>query len=224
MATRRLTSYTWITWLTKLLAGEEHCFWKAWFKSHFQNYEKVDSDFDSAQWAVDHAAVVHDRAEQLRKAGWTVSVENQNSFVLAGRRGAKLAGKPDIVALREGAQVHNSEILIVEIKGPDAKPRASHKIQALLYLYLYAYAHPEHENFTIYAQVEYANRPAIRLSRDDAGDAFRQQFRMMMQEISGDAEPAHTPSYNECSRCDLGLSVCRARISSVVEAIPVEIF
>lgn len=224
MATPRVSPYTWITWLTKLLAGEEHCFWKAWFKSHFQNYERIESDFDSAQWVADHAAIVHDWAEQLRNEGWTVSVENQNAFVLAGRSGAKLAGKPDIIAIRHGAREGEGEVLIVEIKGPAAKPRASHKVQALLYLYLYVYANPEHENFDVRAQVEYCNRPAVNVSIEDADEGFRQQFRSVMIEIGGDTEPVHTPSYNECSRCDLGKGVCAARVTSVAEAIPVDIF
>lgn len=224
MAIRRPSPYTWITWLTKLLAGEEHCFWKAWYKSHFHEYERIESDFDSAKWTADHAAIVHDRAQQLRKEGWIVTIEDQNKFSLTGRSGAKLAGKPDIVALRRGEHASEGEILIIEIKGPTAKPRGSHKLQTLLYLYLYGHAHPEHENFTIRGQIEYSNGPALRVAMEEADAEFRQQFRMAMQEISGDDEPSHTPSFNECGRCNLGESVCAARISDVADAIQVDIF
>ena len=34
MTIQRQTPYIWVTWLTKLLAGEAQCDWASWFKAH----------------------------------------------------------------------------------------------------------------------------------------------------------------------------------------------
>ena len=46
--------YIWVTWLTKLMVGENSCEWAAWFKSHFQGYDKVPNDFDVTAWQMAH--------------------------------------------------------------------------------------------------------------------------------------------------------------------------
>ena len=50
--------YIWVTWLTKLLVGENSCEWAAWFKSQHESWswDKVASTFDQAEWQMEHTA------------------------------------------------------------------------------------------------------------------------------------------------------------------------
>jgi hypothetical protein len=94
MSIPREVPYLWLTWLPRLIAGEDHCFWKAWFKCHFTGYEKVEDDkFQLGAWASDHAVMVYERAKALRPAGYTVTVEGENQFRFATRAGAVLSTK-----------------------------------------------------------------------------------------------------------------------------------
>ena len=100
--TRRGKPYVWVTWITKLLGGQQQCAWASWFKARFK-YEKLEEgSFDSAAWSARHAELVRRRAAELGEEGWAVTLENENGFKLEGRSGV-LSGKPDIVARRDAA-------------------------------------------------------------------------------------------------------------------------
>ena len=102
MTAPRKTPYVWTTWITKLLAQENHCEWASWFQAHYQDYEKTPSDFPLEQWRKDHNQMVEAQAAALRADGDTVYVENENSLKLQGQNGSTLSGKPDLVAVRNG--------------------------------------------------------------------------------------------------------------------------
>ena len=47
MAVHRDSPYIWVTWLTKLLVGENYCEWAGWFKAHYERYDKVPAKLDT---------------------------------------------------------------------------------------------------------------------------------------------------------------------------------
>ena len=77
MLVARETPNIWITWLTKLLVGENSCEWSGWSKAHYQRYDKVPGGFDPTAWQI------------------AVFTENQNSLTLRGASAAP-GGKPDL--------------------------------------------------------------------------------------------------------------------------------
>jgi hypothetical protein len=79
MATPRDAPYIWVTWITRLMAGEAHCEWAAWFRAH-HTYGKLPSAFDVTKWTAEHTALVRERAVALRADGYSVFVEEQNAF------------------------------------------------------------------------------------------------------------------------------------------------
>ena len=100
MTKRRDRAYTWITWVSKLLVGENVCTWAAWFKTHYERYDPVESDFDSAGWNMKHTEALMELADRLESEGLEVYIENRNSFRLeSGESGSVMAGKPDLVAV-----------------------------------------------------------------------------------------------------------------------------
>ena len=60
MAERRDKPYLWVTWLTKLLVGENSCEWAAWFRANHENrsYDKVPSNFDATEWQLHHTELL----------------------------------------------------------------------------------------------------------------------------------------------------------------------
>ena len=83
---RRHGPYFWVTWLTRLLAGEDSCYWSAWYRAHYDSgsWDRVPSDFDQAGWQMAHTAMVNDVRERWEGQGHEVFTERQNGFSLKG--------------------------------------------------------------------------------------------------------------------------------------------
>ena len=215
MTIPRAAPYIWISWLPKLLAGEDHCFWKAWFRAHFTGYEKLEDDkFEKGAWMSDHAIMVYERAKALRAAGYAVTVEGENKFVFRTQSGAELSGKPDIVA------VNAKECLVIDCK--TGKERYSDKIQVLLYLLVWPYVRPQHEELIHRGEVEYRTR-SIEVLAGEADDGFRQAIKIMVRDIAGDTPLPRVPCFAECKWCDIPTSECPARVAAEpdVMALPI---
>ena len=67
MVRAREQPYIWATWLSRLLAGESHCEWAAWFRAHYQDWERPPSDFDQTRWMMDHTGLVNQARESREK-------------------------------------------------------------------------------------------------------------------------------------------------------------
>ena len=50
------TTFIWVTWLTRLLAGEASCEWAAWFRAQHEVWGRMPSDFDQSPWLMNHTA------------------------------------------------------------------------------------------------------------------------------------------------------------------------
>ena len=100
MPQKRDIPYLWVTWLTKLLVGENSCEWAAWFRANNEgwSYNKVPSTFNATEWQLQHTELLNKVRNQIETDGNTVFSENQNSFNLRGRT-AVLGGKPDLVTV-----------------------------------------------------------------------------------------------------------------------------
>ena len=116
LAQRREHPHIWAAWLPRLLTGENSCEWAIWFKAHHQDWTKVPSDFNQAQWILNHTALLNKRKAEWELSHYNVAIEGQNSFQLRGRS-ATLAGKPDLITQRDGQAV------IVDVKTGQGQPR-----------------------------------------------------------------------------------------------------
>ena len=100
--------YIWVTWLTRLLVGENSCEWAAWFRAQHEGWSwaKAPSGFDLVGWQLAHTAGVNENRCLWEERGYTVYTESQNSFALRGRT-ATLGGKPDLVAPQGRVRDHH---------------------------------------------------------------------------------------------------------------------
>jgi len=128
MAVKRQSPYIWVTWLTRLLVGEECCEWAAWFKAQHEgsSYAKMPNSLNLPVWQMEHTTLIREIRSKLEAEGKAVFTEGQNSFVLRGNS-ASLGGKPDLIATADGKG------LIIDAKTGKHSP--AHHIQVMVYMY-----------------------------------------------------------------------------------------
>ena len=204
MATPRDEPYVWVTWITKLMAGEAHCDWAAWFRAH-HTYDRLPGDFDLATWTAQHTTLLRDRVIELKREGFKVLIEAQNAFKLRGSRGVVLAGKPDLVAVR------GDEALVVDCK--TGSPKSSDHFQVLIYMIVLPLTHPACKGKTLEGELQYRN-DTVRIPSSKVTDELRQLFRDTMNRLGGAAALDRVPSYDECRFCDIGVRDCADRIET----------
>ena len=121
MTVPREHPYIWATWLPHLLTGERSCEWAIWFKAHHQDWAQVPSDFNQAEWMLNHTSLLNEKKSQWEARRQKVYVEGQNSFRLRGQS-ATLAGRPDLIVVR------SNDALIIDVKaGTENSPSTSYR-------------------------------------------------------------------------------------------------
>lgn len=202
MATRRNgLPYIYVTWLAKLLGGHQ-CLWSAWFKAHFKydKFEEMASDL--VKWNRDHNKLMATRRRELEEDGWTVTVEDANSFKLQGQT-AVVAGKPDLVATK------GDQILVVD--GKTGRERESDIWQVLLYLFAVPKSRPDLKGDLV-GEVFYKSGAAVTLTPAELTPERMNQVVSLIKVIGSDTPPPKTPSREECKVCNIGPADCPQRV------------
>lgn len=219
MTTLRPSPYIWPTLISAILSGEANCSYVAWFQAHFKDYEKRPSNFDLAQWRADHGEMVRNRAEALREAGYTVWVEYQNQFTVQGRV-ATLAGKADIVALRDVSGAPDAtgleyDAVVIDLKS--GKPRDKDCWQVMLYMWLLPLSHEGVFGARLRGQVEYRGDHVVEIAADKLTDDAKRMMRSVIDSVAGSNPLPAIPSFNECRFCDLMKADCKQRMEAPAE-------
>lgn len=202
MAETRNSPYVWVTWLSKVMAGEQSCLWAPWFRSHHQNYHKLNGDLDLARWNVEHTRLLTETRTALLRTGAEVRVEGQNSFRYAHASGGTLAGKPDIVA------INDTGVMICDCK--TGRPRISDRIQVMIYMLTLPYCQPKLAVYSIQGKVIYRDSEVL-VPAASVDDRFGQHFDYFMNLIVAPDSPPPSPSSGECRFCDIGGDDCAVR-------------
>jgi len=186
---------------------EQPYIWATWFKAHHQNWVKPPSDFDQAEWLLNHTALVNERIRNWEVGGYDVDVEAQNRFELRGRT-ATLAGRPDIIAHREGVAV------IVDAK--TGQEGSSHAVQVMIYLYAVPRALERYRNAKLCGQITYRDH-TVRTPPEAVDDAFIENLGALIRRLSADEPSRRVPSRQECRFCDITDADCPERVEAVPE-------
>lgn len=203
--------YIWVTWLTRLLVGEQSCEWASWFRSQHRNWQKVADGFSPVLWQMRHTALIHECRQRWEDGGYTVLTESQNSFALRGRA-ATLGGKPDLIA-RQGGQG-----TIIDVK--TGQPRASDSIQVMLYMYAIPRALRQHAGVEFDGVVQYPDhRLEIPASAVDA--SFVDVVGRLVRRLADQTPARRVPSPQECRFCPIGARDCGERVEVEQTSIPV---
>jgi hypothetical protein len=205
----RSNPFIWVSWLSKLMAGEKQCEWASWFRSHYI-WEKVPSSLDLAKWTADHAQLLRARKAELEAEGFTVYAEDQNSFTLMGQTGIEVSGKPDIVAIR------GSEAYVEDCK--TGTPRHSDHFQVLVYMLALPHVEGPWKERKLDGRIIYGGTvvdvPASKIDAD-----LRDLFRKTVLMVGGQEPARRAPSWGECRYCDISEADCPARIDIRTEAV-----
>ncbi len=203
--------YFWVTWLTKLLTGENSCEWATWFKAHHESgsWKHAPSFFDLVRWQMDHTARLNETAGEWQGRGYTVYTENRNSFVLRGTS-VTLGGKPDLVARRGETGV------IVDVK--TGRPSPSHSVQVLFYMYAVPRAIQQHEGIRFSGQVAYRDH-VVDIPADAVDDDFIGTLSRVIRRLALSTPPKKSPILAECGFCNITTADCPERM---VEGLPDE--
>ena len=202
LAQRREHPYLCASWLPRLLTGENSCEWAIWFKAHHQDWTKVPSDFNQAQWILNHAALLNKRKAEWELSHYSVAIEGQNSFQLRGRS-ATLSGKPDLITQRHGQAV------IVDVKTGQDSP--SHVVQVMIYLYAIPRALEQYRNLELRGQATYLDH-TVRIPAEAVDDQFIQNLGALIRRLAADKPAARVPSRQECRFCDISAEDCPDRV------------
>ncbi len=202
--------YVWISWISKLLVGENSCEWGAWFKAQHEgsSWDKVPSDFDQVQWLLKHVELVEQTRRYYERQGYLVTLDSQNSFVLRGHS-AVLAGRPDLVAARD------DEIVVVDVK--TGQPNPANTVQVMLYLYALPRAlKSRFAGARLSGQAVYPEGP-IEVPAEAVDADFIGAMGRLMRRISSLQPPRKVPSWAECRFCPIGFKDCPQRVDADAE-------
>ena len=202
MAVPREHPYIWATGLPRLLTGENSCAWAAWFKARHQNWTRPPSDFNQAEWMLNHTALLNKRTSDWENGGYSVNVEGQNNFRLRGKS-STLAGKPDLITQRD------DDAVVVDVK--TGHESTSHVVQVMIYLYAIPRAIEKYRTLKPRGQVTYEDH-TIRIPAEAVDDQFVQNLGALIRRLSADKPARRVPSPQECRFCDISAADCPERV------------
>ena len=208
MKTKRDKVFIWPSWISKLVAGEVQCEWSYWFKAHYKVDKSKSTNFDLATWCVNHTNLIKTRREELEALGYTVRVEDQNSFYYTPPgKTYTISGKADLVAIKP------EEAIVEDAK--TGKCKTSDFVQVLFYMFMLPVAHKDYKGKDFSGTIVYrkgvGNQPVPSAAKLDM--KLKNNIWSTINLIAGDEEHCRrVPSYNECKRCDICRSDCPSRM------------
>lgn len=199
--------YVWVTWLSKLMAGETQCHWSAWFKAHYTGYRKEPIDAQLASWTVEHNQYLTELMNERKALGEITHKEDQNKFRVRRASGLVIAGKPDLIAYNRTT----AHYTVYDVK--TGNQRQSDIIQVMLYCYCLPYASRIYRGKMLDGCVVYKTDRVEVPSKMVAG-AFTRRAVYFLNLIESPNTPDKCPSSVECEYCDLNVADCPERILS----------
>ena len=202
-AQKRFHPYTTVTGIAELLATEKDCQHALWQRTHYQ-FEKKPSTYDPSE----HEEKLIQRAVQLQNEGFTVYVENQNSFKYKGQMfDVCVAGRPDIIAIKDDWAV------VEDIK--TGKRKDSHKMQVLLYMSMLPFA-PETKSMfkghIPHGRLVYLDG-ILDIPKWYVNEQFRQRLQQLIAMLCNSQPPNPKPSDWECRYCKVPSACCSVKMS-----------
>jgi hypothetical protein len=199
--------YVWITWLSKLMAGEVQCHWGAWFRTHYTGYRPPPTDAQLASWTVDHNQRLIELINERKALGQVVYREDQNKFRVKRSSGLVIAGKPDLVTYDKDTERYTA----YDVK--TGSQRQSDIIQVMLYCYCLPYASPVYKGKTLDGYVVYKT-DKVEVPSRMVDEAFTKKAIYFLNIIESSSAPDKCPSSIECKYCDISEVDCPEKILS----------
>ena len=204
MPKKRESTYVWITWVNRLLSGEDYCEWSSWFKSNYEgnSYRKEPSRFDTAKWHMEHTTLLQKTRQRFESQGYEVSIQNQNTIKLQGQR-AMLSGNPDLIGISENTAV------VVDVK--TGQPSPSHSTQVLMYMYALGKHDSRFRDLSVEGMIVYSDHD-VGIPAGAVTEKFISNLGRLMKRLSDNVPAGKVPSDQECSFCPITKDDCAEKI------------
>lgn len=202
MKQQRSQPYIWVSWISKLMGGDNQCQWAAWFRAHYK-HDKLPSDFDTAKWTAGHNQLLRTRTKELKDEGFEVYIEDQNSFKIESSRGFTLSGKADIVAIK------GDNGFVEDCKTGSQK--AADSMQVIIYMLSLPVATTHCKGLTLEGRVVYKDA-IVEVPSSKVDDGLKSLFKETVRLVGDPDEPEKIPSWGECRWCDISKADCPMRV------------
>jgi hypothetical protein len=189
--------------------GDELCEWKAWFKTYHEQFDRVPDDFNQTLWQIEHTSLMRGTSEKLRMDGYQVFLESQNKFKIPGKGGFKVAGKPDILALK------GKTGLICDAK--TGQVRSSDNAQVMIYMWA-VQASNRFPGVDFTGRVVYRDS-VVEIPITAISENFKASLYGLVRRISAESPPPKVPSTQECRFCQIAKTECPERVDNIQEEI-----
>jgi hypothetical protein len=199
--------YVWVTWLSKLMAGEVQCHWGAWFKTHYTDYKTQPIDARLANWTVEHNQYLTDLINERKALGDITYKEDQNKFRVRRPSGLVIAGKPDLITYDKTT----GQYTVYDVK--TGNQRQSDIIQVMLYCYCLPYASAIYKGKRLNGCVVY-KEDRVEVPSEMVDDAFTKRAVYFLNILESPNAPDKCPSSVECEYCELSSQDCPERIQA----------
>ena len=206
MPSRRESTYVWVTWVNRLLSGEDYCEWSSWFRANYEgnSYKKEPSNFDTAKWHMEHAALLLKTRQKFEDDGYEVFIQNQNRVRLQGQT-AMLSGVPDLIGLSGSIGV------VVDVK--TGQPSPSHITQVLMYMYALEKHDSRFKDVSVEGRIVYSDHDVF-IPAGSVTEKFVSSLGSLMRRLSSEIPAVKVPSEQECAYCPITTEDCEERIVS----------
>ncbi len=204
--------YVWVTWLSRMMAGDSKCHWAPWFKTHYTDYQRKPSDFQVAVWNVDHTQLLDEIVKERAGLKEGTYREDQNKFRVRRPSGLVIAGKPDLITMDQDGRC----------KVYDAKtgsPKQSDIIQVMLYMIGLTHSSPIYQGKQFAGCVVYKSGERSEIPAKAVNKAFMEQVSYFLNILEQEKPPDSTPSFMECRFCDITEEDCLSRY--VTREVPI---
>ena len=206
MPSRRESTYVWVTWVNRLLSGEDYCEWSSWFRANYEgnSYKKEPSNFDTAKWHIEHTALLLKTRQKFENDGYEVFIQNQNRIRLQGQT-AMLSGVPDLIGLSGSTGV------VVDVK--TGQPSPSHSTQVLMYMYALEKHDSRFKDVSVEGRIVYSDHDVF-IPAGSVTEKFVSSLGSLMRRLSSEIPAVKVPSEQECAYCPITTEDCEERIVS----------
>ena len=146
-------------------------------------------------------------SEWLKEKGYAVYVEGENWFEVLGQQHTiRVAGKPDIVAVRgDDAWVEDCKT---------GKPKNADLYQVLLYMLLVPLSVERCRGLRLEGRLVYMDN-IIHVPAGQVNAELKAQLREAIATLSGTTSARKVPSFQECRFCDIPFQCCPERVDNL---------
>ncbi len=178
------------------------CEWAVWLKAHNQDWARMPSDFNQADWLLKHTALLNEQKAKWEEHGYDVHVEGQNASRLRGKS-ATLAGRHDLIVDR------CDDALIIDVN--TGREQAWHVAQVMIYLYALPRSIPQYRNVRLAGEIAYPTH-TVEVPTVGRDGRFARNLALLIRRLAWDTPPERTPRAHECRFCDISSAECPERV------------